>query len=110
MADNKSKSILKMSEAELFRHVKSIAGTDANIILTDHTKYVRMGERRISLAEVLRCIKLGRMTRAPEPGKFHDELKCRLDHFDYEKNRIGVEIVVSDGDPNLIVVTVIRYV
>lgn len=108
MADNK-KSIHNMSDLELFQHVRAIARNDANICLSDHAKYERMKGRKVTWAEVVRCLQLGRMNRAPEPGKYDDELKCRFDHHDFERKQIGVEVVVSNSASNLLVVTVIRY-
>lgn len=109
MADNPLKSILAMTHLELSQHVRGIARRDINIILSDHAKYERMKGRRVTWAEVVRCLQLGRMTRSAELGNYDDELKCRFDHHDFERKPIGVEVLVADSEPTLLVITVIRY-
>ena len=98
-----------MTHLQLYQHVRALARTDLNVLLTKHTKYDRMKGRRVTRAEIVRCLQMGTMTRAAEPGKYHDELKCRLDYHDNERKPFGVEVAVSDSEPDLIVITVIRY-
>lgn len=110
MTDGRRKSILTMAPAELCRYVKEAAKSDPRRVVTSkHTKWVRMPERGIIHAEIVCVVQTGSMSRQPEPGKAHDELKCRFDGKDFNGKKIGVEISVRDSLPRLFIITVIRY-
>lgn len=69
-----------------------------------------MKERSISAEDIAKVLRSGTMTRSPEPGNdYPNEIKCRINGRDVDNKSIGVEVAVSDDNPLLIVVTVIRY-
>ena len=110
MISTGSKSILGMAKPELAKHVRGIAKrTPEAIRLSTHTKWERMPERSITLADIARVLQTGNMVREPENGKAADELKCRFDGKDEDGSSIGVELSIRDSRPTLIVITVIRY-
>jgi hypothetical protein len=110
MADNKRVSVSNMTATQIIRYVKEQARNDDNIVLTRHTRWDRMGKRRIGPADIARVLRLGRMIREPEPGKnYPNEIKCRFQHTDHDLKSISVEVAISDDDPSLIIITVIRH-
>ena len=110
MADNKRVSVSKMTSTQIMRYVKEQAKDEINIVLTKHTRWERMGERRIGPADIASVLRRGRMIREPEPGKdYPNEMKCRFQHTDHDLKPISVEVAISDDDPSLIIITVIRH-
>lgn len=109
MSQERQKSILVMAPAELAKHIKIIAkATPQAIKVGAHTKWERMPERSITYAEIVRVLQAGSMTRVPENGKWPGELKCRLKGKDEDGKKIEVEVCISESNPNLFVITVIR--
>lgn len=103
------KFVVKMTQNELYQHVRSIAKDTARIYVTNHAKLDRMQERGITFKDIVNVLQTGKMFRQAEPGKHQDEVNCRFEGNDIDGDRIGVEVAVSDSRPNLLVITVIRY-
>ncbi len=98
-----------MTKHELYQHLRRIAMDGERIVLTRHTRWERMKPRSISMDMIAQVLQYGTMPRAPKPGKYENEIKCRFERRDKDRRRIGVEVAVADSEPDLIVITVIRY-
>lgn len=103
------KSIFSMAHAELAKHIHTLARDSKQVIFGKHAISERMVQRGISKSDVIKVLQQGMMKRAAEPSENYTELKCRMDGRDPDGDPIGVEVAVSDVNPNLIVITVIRY-
>lgn len=94
----------KFSLVQLARRIQRLARTSSNVFLTDHSKE-RMIEREINYEEVMECLRIGTIHRAPEPNFGYGTLECLM-----ERNVLGRDIeclvALSDEQPDLIVVTV----
>lgn len=108
MATSKSKSILMMSHTELYQHVRAMAKIDEKVSLSSHAKLVRMLQRGVTRADILKVLRTGTMRRRAEPGDNHGELKCRFAGKDIDGEALEVEVLTSDARPNLLVITVIK--
>ncbi len=108
MSEPPTKSVVNMTKDELFQHVRKIARNSVNVRLSKHTRWERMGPRRITEAEISEIVTMGSMPRQPEPGRFFGEMNCRFEKRDIDGIKLGVEVSVKDDRPHLLVITVIR--
>jgi len=97
-------SFEKQSPAQLAKHIRTLAKNSRNVVLTDHLKQ-RMAERNVSNIEVLECLKLGSIRRAPEINHDKQSLECRMER-QVLKRDLACIVALCDENPNLIIVTV----
>lgn len=98
----------KLSSTQLARHIRTLAKTTANVVLTIHAKE-RMVERLVSNEEVLECLRKGGIRRPPEPNSKTGSLECRME-CKVLKRDLACIAALSDENPNLIVVTIFEKI
>jgi hypothetical protein len=94
----------KKSQAQLARHIKSVAKNSIAVFFSGHAK-VKMRQRKVSALEVLECLREGTIRRVPEPNIKKDNLECRMERY-VAGRELAVIVALSDDDPDLLVVTV----
>lgn len=97
-------SFIKKSNAQLAKHIRTIAKNTASVFITDHAK-IRMRQRKVSSEEVLQCLQLGQILREPEVNHQKGSLECRMERYVAGRN-LGVIVALLDENPDAIVVTV----
>ena len=100
-----TKSVFKLSLAEVERLVRARAALTANVRLTRHV-LVRMKLRHIIREEVYDVLCHGRLARPPEPNMALGSLECRMQRF-MAGRELAVVGAISDDDASVIVVTAI---
>ncbi len=94
-----------VSTRQLEKHIRLCAGDSFHVGWTAHAEQ-RMRQRRISRVMALEALRLGVMTRPPEPEISHPGLKCRMERF-VAGMQVAVIVHVEHPSPKLTVVTVI---
>ena len=94
---------LRPSDASFIRKLRAIAADSNRVVLTDHAKK-RMKERRITLRQVLECLRKGRIDE-PAHATIHGDWKATLEHQyagDVVKVAVAIELQV-DGEMAVVV-------
>lgn len=94
----------KWSQAQLAKHIRTLAKNTSNVLLTVHVKE-RMAERDVSNIEIFECLRLGTIRRTPESNDETGSLECRMER-QVLKRELACIVALCDENPNLIVVTV----
>ena len=68
---------------------------------------MRMRRRHVTRDIVIEVLRMGRLSRIPEPNPRHGSLECRMERFCAGRQLAGVA-AVSDDDPDILVITVIE--
>jgi len=97
-------SIFSSSNADLQKRIRHLALDSSKVFFTAHVQD-RMLERQVTDLEVLHCLQEGVIERPPQRDRANHEVKCRMEHFGSSRN-LAVVVVLSDEDPDLLVVTV----
>lgn len=100
------KSLRGPSNHQLERFIRECAADSFNVAFTKHA-LKRMKQRKITALMALEALRLGCMTRQPEPDMKHPGLKCRMERL-VSGVLVGVEVYVEHPAPDLTVVTVIN--
>ena len=98
------KTFEKKSQAQLARHIRSVAKNTSAVFFSDHAK-VKMRERKVSSIEVLECLREGAIRRVPEPNIKKGSLECRMERY-VSGRELVVIVAFGDEDPDVLVVTV----
>lgn len=95
----------KPSARQLERHIRQSAIDSSHVAWTVHAQ-LRMRQRRINQAMALEALRLGVITRPPEPGIARAGLTCRMERF-VAGVQVAVVVYLEFPAPGLTVVTVI---
>ncbi|MDH0864581.1 DUF4258 domain-containing protein [Mitsuaria sp. GD03876] len=95
----------KFSIPQLERHIRLTAAHSTRIHWTNHAMQ-RMRQRRVSLDDALECLRKGRIGLPPEEDLQTGHIVCRMQWYGGARD-LAVCVGLDDGDPELIVVTVI---
>ncbi|WAC72024.1 DUF4258 domain-containing protein [Roseateles sp. SL47] len=98
-------SFRQLSLQQLQRHIRAQALRTELVFLTIHAKK-RMSERKVSMAEVLECLRRGSIRHPPEDDVKTGHLVCRMNWYGASRN-LTTCVALADDEPDLIVVTVI---
>lgn len=90
---------------QLERHIKQSAASSAHVVFTKHAR-LRMKERGINDAMLLEALRMGRMSKPPEPDMLHPGLTCRMQRF-VAGVQVAAVVYVEYPSPTLVLVTVI---
>jgi hypothetical protein len=99
-------SVHKLSNSQVERLIRSIAVDGVRVFYTAHAR-MRMRQRHVTQEIVLEVLRQGKLVGVPEPNAGRGSLECRMERY-CTGRQIGVIVAISDGDPDLIVVTVIE--
>lgn len=94
-----------VSDRQLERHIRKSAADSIHVAWTAHAEQ-RMRQRKISRGMALEALRLGVMTRPPEPEIRHPGVKCRMERF-VAGVQVAVIVYVEHPAPELTVVTVL---
>ncbi len=97
-------SLTRLSLQQLQRHIRTHATRTEQVFLTTHAKQ-RMAERKVSMAEVLECLRRGHLRTPPELDVKTGHLVCRMNWWGAERD-LTTCVALSDDEPDLIVITV----
>ena len=98
-------SVHHMTNSQLQAHIRRLAKDSSRVVFVPHA-YERMLQRSVSDWEVLECLRYGVIERPPKQDIKTGSLRCRMEHFGASRN-LAVVVALDDGDPDVIVVTVI---
>jgi hypothetical protein len=96
----------KKSEAQLAKHIRSVAKDSSSVYFTVHVK-VRMVKRKVSTLEVLECVRNGVIRRVPELNDDTGSLECRMERY-VAGRELSVIVALCDDDPDIVLVTVYK--
>lgn len=96
----------KKSEAQLARHIRSVAKDSSSVFFTKHVK-VRMVQRKVSTLEVLECVRNGVIRRVPELNDDTGSLECQMERY-VAGRELSVIVALCDDDPDIVLVTVYK--
>jgi hypothetical protein len=94
---------LKLSDHSFTKMLRAIAVDSDRVVLTKHAKK-RMKQRRISLAQVLVCLRKGRIVE-PAHMTIQGDWKATVEHH-YAGDAVRVSVVIEraeDGDLAVVV-------
>ncbi len=74
--------------------------------MTSHA-LMRMRQRHVTRDIVIEVLRMGRLTRIPEPNLRRGSLECRMERF-CAGRQLAVIAAISDDDPDILVITVIE--
>ncbi|ALV06629.1 DUF4258 domain-containing protein [Roseateles depolymerans] len=98
-------SLTRLSLQQLQRHIRTQAARTELVFLTTHARK-RMAERKVSMAEVLECLRRGSLRTPAEVDVKTGHLICRMNWWGAERD-LTTCVALSDDEPSLIVITVI---
>lgn len=99
-------SIRGLSKPQFERLIRTIARDGSRVFMTSHA-LMRMRQRHVTRDLVLEVLRMGRLTRIPEPNLRHGSLECRMERF-CAGRQLAVVVAISDDDPEILVITVIE--
>lgn len=97
--------LVPLSGQFALRIIRDAAVDSSRVFLTHHAN-ARMRERRITLAQVLRCLQRGRLSEGPAPDTMKGGWKCTVEHYTAGEQigvAVGIESVQASG---IVVITV----
>ena len=98
---------MRLSDASFVKKLRAIAVDSHRVVLTDHAKQ-RMKQRRITLRQVLECLRRGRIDE-PAHVTIHGDWKATLEHqYAGDVVRVAVAIEKQDDGDLAVVVTVME--
>lgn len=100
-----TKSVFRLSLAEVERLLRKRSALTANVRLTNHV-LARMKLRHIAREEIYDVLCHGRLARPPEQNLALGSLECRMQRF-IAGRELAVIAAIADDDPSVIVVTAI---
>lgn len=96
----------KKSNAQLAKHIRTIAKDTSKVFLTQHAK-TRMLQRKLGMQEVYECLQLGSINIEPEEDASKGSLSCRMERY-VSGRQLGIVVAICDEDPDLVVVTIFK--
>ena len=97
--------LVPLSGQMALKIIRDAAVDSSRVFLTHHAS-ARMRERRITLTQVLRCLRMGRISEGPAPDTMKGGWKCTVEHYTAGEQigvAVGIESVPADG---VVVITV----
>lgn len=94
----------RQSKDQLAKHIRTASAVTANIFITTHAR-VQMKKRKVPVAMVYECLRLGQIVREPEENFVHGTLECRMERYSAGCN-CTVIVALDDENPDLVCVTV----
>ena len=98
--------LLKISRAQLQRHIRNAATQTINVTVTHHAS-LRMRERHITNAMLFDVLRGGVIKKQPEPDIRHSGIKCQMERYSAGLN-IAAIVNVEIPSEGLIVITVYK--
>jgi hypothetical protein len=95
----------RLSPPQIQRLIHEIAADSERVAFTHHAR-IRMRQRQIARGLVLDVLRYGRLSRLPEPNSRFGSLECRMERYSAGR-QIAVIAALCDGNPEVLVVTVI---
>lgn len=74
--------------------------------MTSHA-LMRMRQRHVTRDIVLEVLRMGRLSRVPEPNLRYGSLECRMERY-CAGRQLAVVVAIGDDDPDILVITVIE--
>lgn len=99
-------SVHKLSRTQVERLIRSIAADGSRVFFTRHAT-LRMRQRLITREIAVEVLRVGRLTRTPEPNPRRGSLECRMERY-CTGRQLAVVAAISDDNPDLLVITVIE--
>lgn len=97
----------KRSVHQLTRHIREVAKNTECVVISGHAR-IQMNRRRISVSEVLECLRNGSIHRQPEPNHIKGSLECRMERY-VAGCECKVVVALDDDDPDLMHVSWIGH-
>lgn len=84
---------LELTGTRALQIVREAAKDSSRVYLTEHAQQ-RMNKRKITLVQVLRCLRAGRISEGPARDNTKGGWKCTIDHYS-AGDSVGVAVAIE---------------
>ena len=100
--------LLPLSGPMALQIIREAAKNSSRVFFTSHAR-TRMRQRAISITQVLRCLRSGRISEGPAPDVMKGGWKCTLEHYTAGE-QLGVSIGMESVQAKEVTVITVFYV
>lgn len=84
---------LELTSTRALQIIREAAKNSANVFLTAHAQ-MRMSQRKITMTQVLRCLRQGKISEGPARDHIKGGWKCSIEHYTAGES-LGVSVAIA---------------